>query len=201
MSHVEPWLTDYLPQPGTGLALDIGANEGDWTKALAERSTEVHAFEPNPQVLPALRVNMSPYRNVRLFDLAVGATVGSLELDLYEKSEWATAYHADELDAWRAGEPLGSVDVPIHTLDLLGYDGRHVEFIKVDVEGGECDVLLGGRRMLDKHRPRLLVEIHSAANREWVVGFLGDLGYETEGIVLRHPHEGVSEGHCWVVAA
>lgn len=201
MSQIEPWLTDHLPAPDTGLALDVGANEGDWTKALADRCSEVHAFEPNPQILPQLRVNMSPYRNVRLIEIAVGATVGSLDLDLYERSEWATSYHADELDAWRAGDPLGTITVPVHTLDLLGYDDRPVQFIKIDVEGAECDVLLGARRLLDRHHPGLLVEIHSVVNREWTIPFLADLGYDTEGVVLKHPHEGVAEGHCWVVAS
>lgn len=198
MSHIEPWLRDYLPSPETGLALDIGANEGDWTARLAERCSAVHAFEPNPQVFPALRSSMASRLHVRLFDLALGATVGDLELDLYEKSEWATSYHKEELDAWRGGDPIGSLTVPMASLDSLGYASRPVEFIKVDVEGAECEVLAGADRTVAEQHPALLIEIHSAPNKAWVVDFCDGHGYEAS--VIPHPHAGVPEGHCWITA-
>lgn len=198
MSGVEPWLTDCLPQSGTGLALDIGANEGAWTIALAHRCYEVHAFEPNPQAHPALRRNTAGLVNVRLFDLALSDIVGDVELNLYEDSAWASAYGADELDAWREGEPLATVMSPLHTLDALGYRKKPVRFVKIDTEGAECDVLEGAAEMIDKQKPALLIEVHSLSNRERVTEFLFNHSYEPE--LIPHPHPGVPEGHCWIVA-
>lgn len=197
MSTVESWLSDHLPPPGTGLALDVGANVGAWTVELASRCDDVHAFEPNPQTYSFLRLGTANLDNVRLFDLAIGEAPGDLNLHLYGNSSWASFYREDELDAWREGEPRATISVPVASLDSLGYGNRPVEFIKIDVEGGECSVLEGARRTLDG-RPNLLVEIHTLANRDWVVGLLSALDYEPR--VVKHPHPGVPDGHCWVVA-
>lgn len=199
MSEVEAWLTDHLPKPGTRLALDIGANVGGWTVVLSRLCAEVHAFEPNPQALPILRGFTTTRQNVRLFDAAVGDSVGDIDLHLYESSAWASAYREGELDAWRAGEPAETITVPRVSLDALGYEERPVEFMKIDVEGAERDVLIGAAGTVIRQRPALLVEIHTAANREWTLDFLGMHGYQPE--LIPHPHDGVPDGHCWVVAA
>jgi len=199
VSGVEPWLVQYLPRAqAAGVALDVGANEGDWTRALADRCDAVHAFEPNPQVATRLRVAVAPYRNVRLVELALGDRVGDIDLDLYERSEWATSYPATSLDAYRAGEPIGSITVPCHTIDRLGYQFRSVHYIKIDVEGAECAVLRGAKRTLAASRPTVLTEVHSARNRDWTVGCLRRAGYVVD--VITHPDPAVPAGHCWVLA-
>ena len=198
MSEVEAWLIECLPEPGARLALDIGANVGSWATILAQLCDEVHAFEPNPQALPILRGYMTTRQNVRLFDAAVGDTVGDLDLHLYANSAWASAYRENDLDAWRDGEPSETIRVPRVTLDALGYDARPVDFVKIDVEGAECDVLRGAAGMIVRRHPRMLIEIHSAANREWALDFLDAHGYAPR--LIPHPHPGVPDGHCWISA-
>lgn len=198
MSGVEPWLIDCLPTPGPGIALDVGANVGAWTIELSRRCSEVHSFEPNPQAHQQLRFHTATLSNVRLFDLALGSEAGDVELNLYADSAWASAFREDELDAWREGEPYATTTAPLVTLDSLGYVSRDVRFVKVDVEGAERDVLEGAVDTIRYQRPKLLVEIHTLANREWVLGALAGHGYEPK--LIPHPHAGVSEGHCWIVA-
>jgi hypothetical protein len=51
------------------------------------------------------------------------------------------------------------------------------DFIKIDVEGGEADVLHSGRRLLDK-KPRLIVEVHGRHEEADCIKLLGSKGYE-----------------------
>jgi hypothetical protein len=74
--------------------------------------------------------------------------------------------------------------VPLFSLDeiMAHIDSPPVSLIKIDVEGGELDVLQGAAETLKKHRPAIVCEI---ANREGCFGigkeelteFLKGLGY------------------------
>jgi FkbM family methyltransferase len=197
VSEAEQWLLHLLPASG-GLALDIGANEGSFTVMLADRFAEVHAFEPNLQIIPRLRSNVAARANVRLFELAAYHRPAVLTLHLYELPEHATAYPSQR-EAWTSPKVDGPIRVPATALDLLGYPaGLKVDFAKIDVEAGEADVLAGLDETISEWLPQLLVEIHSLDNLEWCRDFLGNRGYDVEHIP--HPHPGVYPGHCWLSA-
>jgi hypothetical protein len=88
--------------------------------------------------------------------------------------------------------------VPATALDHLGYPELPVDFVKVDVEGGEVDVLAGAEQTIRAHRPQLLVEIHNLDNLALCQELLNGWGYRVEQIP--HPHPGVHPGHCWLSA-
>lgn len=197
MSEVEAWLEPHIPQSGQ-LAIDVGANTGNWSVELSERFGEVHAFEPNPQALHMLRGRLAARGNVRLCEFALGDDVGDLVLRLYPHHAHASAYAAEELDTLSRGVELERVKVPLVSLDALGYQWRPVDFLKIDTEGGERDVLAGAAHTLHLTHPSLLIEVHTDDNREWIPSWLRNFGYEPS--VIPHPHQGVPSGHCWVVA-
>jgi FkbM family methyltransferase len=191
VTEAESWLLHLVPDEGQ-LALDVGANEGAFTSLLADRFVEVHAFEPNPQIIPTLRRRVG--RNVRLFELAAYREPAVLTLSLYPGSEHASIYPAER------GEPDNEIQVPATALDLLGYPGSElrVDFVKVDTEGAEVDVLAGAEQTIRTHRPDLLLEIHTLENLAFCQALLADWGYQVEHIP--HPHPGVHPGHCWLSA-
>jgi FkbM family methyltransferase len=196
MSEAESWLLHLLPDTGE-LALDVGANEGAFTTLLADRFEQVHAFDPNPQITPTLRRQANTHDNVRLFELAVYREPAVLTLRLYPGPEHATAY--PHLEVMARGAPNEEVRVPATSLDLLGYpDQEQVDFIKIDTEGAEADVLTGATNTLLDHRPQLLIEIHNLTNLDYCRRFLTGCGYEVDHIP--HPHPGVHPGHCWLSA-
>ncbi len=89
-------------------------------------------------------------------------------------AEWVSDTHA------RLGVPFAGFErakVPGTTLDRLLGDGvREVDFISIDVEGAEIDVLAGCD--LDRYRPRVLViEANSQAEREGIDDYLAKRGY------------------------
>lgn len=70
-----------------------------------------------------------------------------------------------------------SVDPISTTLDAASDNYFVPELIKIDVEGAEYDVLQGGLRTLKKHKPILVIEVHSKLLEERCSEFLNDLGY------------------------
>lgn len=197
MSVIEGWLQPYLPGSGR-LAIDIGANIGSYTELLAGRFERVDAFEPNPQVLRVLHAAVDPLENVDVHEVALGAASGELALHLFHNSAQATAFAAADLDSANPGESVGEATVGLCSLDQLGYQTDPVDFIKLDVEGYECEVLHGAEATLWKNHPQMLIEIHSIANGDHAAQLLTGLGYALERIA--HPSAGVHDGHHWLHA-
>ena len=136
--------------------LDIGASIGAVTAAFAQRfpSGRVIAFEAAPSVHRSLRetVRRCTGASVSVMETAVGPQSGAM------------GFHEDgNGSGWGfLSEELGDVSVPVVTVDeavdTLGLD--HVDFIKIDVEGGELGVLQGAVNTLQRDRPLLVFEMN-----------------------------------------
>lgn len=135
-------------------SLDIGANRGIYSYALLHCSAAVHAFEPNPKLFAFLR--RWAQGRVQLHALALGETAGTTTLHLPRSRRGGYSNQGGTLLPVR-GRDFGSIEVPVARIDDL--DLGDVGFIKLDVEGYECEVLRGGRQLLARTRPTLLVEI------------------------------------------
>jgi|TARA_B100001741_G_scaffold295801_1_gene279173 FkbM family methyltransferase len=141
---------------GAPVIFDIGASIGGVTAALATLfpSGRVIAFEAAPSVHASLRETILRCGGapISLVECAVGQEPG--ELRFHEDgngSGWG--FLSDE---------LGAIAVPVTTVDetvkAMGID--RVDFIKIDVEGGELDVLRGAEKTLLRDRPLLVFEVN-----------------------------------------
>lgn len=129
------------------LAVDGGAHVGSWTRAMAKRFDEVHAFEPAPDTFMCLQGNLAGLLNVRLHNLALGAEEGTA--GLADDGRYALGN--------TGGRHLcgkGSIQiVPLDAMDLPS-----LGFLKLDVEGYELFALRGARGLLERHKPVVLIE-------------------------------------------
>ena len=89
----------------------------------------------------------------------------------------------------------GDVEVRTETLDDLVSSGQvpPPDFVKMDVEGAEHDVLTGAVSVLQKHKPVILLSTHGTVVHDRCCSFLRELGYE-----LRITRDG--DGHYTVLA-
>jgi FkbM family methyltransferase len=138
---------------------DIGANVGFFTVLTARLvgpAGAVIAFEPLPETAKAARRNadLNGFTHVTVFTAAVGRRAGAAKLELREESTWARL--ADESTTGP------TVDVEVVAIDDLVDAGRlrPPDFVKIDVEGAEIDVIEGMRRTISAHRPVILCEMH-----------------------------------------
>ncbi len=186
----EPELTCHLKEwvPPGGIALDVGANIGIFTLLLLDAvgpSGFVWAFEPDPQNLPWLLCNLEAngaQQAVRVERVAASRSPG--KLPLYQD---LTTSRTSSLvpNAWHP-DPAPVAEVMVETRPLDDYLNAmpRVDFIKIDTEGAELDVLEGSKRLLAKFRPTVLVEV---IDRTWrdVAHLLESLGYHLTDPISR----------------
>lgn len=159
---------------------DVGANVGWHTLLLADLvgpSGHVVAFEPSPGDREILHRNLATNgaANVTVEPAAVGATSGTVNFATFN---FPGVHHIVRGDTPDDGQIIPAPCVP---LDEYVYDdGRPApSFVKVDVEGGEVDVLVGAERLLAAGRPVVAVEVRRDA-AAWVARLAGRLDYAVE---------------------
>ena len=148
-------------QPGT--CWDVGANVGFISAFLAARSDveRVLAFEPNPRLLPVLQKNAARYPKIETWGVAVGSAPGSGVLFANDDDSGLSSASLSAVDTSDAVDGESGLLVPMESIDSVSASiGCPVDFIKIDVEGHEPDVLLGASRSIQKWRPLVLLEYH-----------------------------------------
>lgn len=127
---------------------DVGANIGDYTRKIHEldKDIEIHCFEPDSISFGKLSKRLN-IRNIYLNNIALNDSVGIR--NLYHNKEHAV------LNSFYSQKECGSPNtirklVKTTTLDKYCLDNsiKHIGLLKIDVEGGEMNVLQGTRRML-----------------------------------------------------
>lgn len=130
------------------LVFDVGANRGDKTHVLASLGASVLAIDPDPFNVENLRARFSRTPQVKIAELAVSSQVGTALFHLHEPG---SPYNTLSLKwtkemATRTGVFVGfdkKHSVQTLTLDkLISIHGKP-DFVKIDVEGHELEVLQG----------------------------------------------------------
>lgn len=167
-----------LSRAGT-LAVDVGANVGHMTSALAHgmREGSVYAFEPHPKIYPLLERNVDRLsREVQNVDVipkekAMGTSSGTETL--YIPKRWSENYGLATL---QNASGMDTVQVAVGRLDDQ-IDGP-IHLLKLDVEGHEDAVLEGASSLLERRKIRhILFEEHEFGESA-VVRRLTDAGYD-----------------------
>ena len=151
-SNGERWVLEQIARiRSPEVALDVGANHGDWSVAAlaAFPGATVHAFEIAPHTFAQLKDRLATEPRVRLNNLGLSAEAG--EIDFYysaEQHEIATPvagfsedFHSLATEKLRL--PVGTGDQYCDAQNI-----RQIDFLKIDVEGHEPQVLQGFESML-----------------------------------------------------
>ncbi|MGV9375990.1 FkbM family methyltransferase [Nonomuraea sp. NPDC003707] len=155
-------------RPGA-VCFDIGAAYGMYTYPLARLAGpagQVHSFEPLPvpyRILEAGR-RASGARNVRVTNAALSSSTGYRRLRLPYRFGLPVHGWAHLEEGLKHPGPFAAtrtLEVPVYTVDRVCElrEIPRVDFIKMDVEGCETEVLKGAERTIEQHRPALLLEI------------------------------------------
>lgn len=167
-SHVRPGMTAY----------DVGANAGYHTlvlSGLVGTQGRVFAFEPDVRNHRALVSNLNRNRvdNVTTVAQAVCATTGVVSFASFDYSLVGHIAHEATPDDANLRE------VPATSIDDWVFTQKHPkpDFIKIDVEGAEEQVLEGATQTLAQYRPAVIAEVRDGDTWNRVSARTQKLGY------------------------
>lgn len=168
----EPEVTEFIIKQGfRATCVDIGACGGRYTLILSKTARKVIAIEPHPENYRILKMNAAlyhktDYHTVRCVYGAISNYTGK-----------ATLY----IGSHEGGHSLrkissGRLVVPVYRLqDIVG--GDECEFVKVDVEGSEFEVLEGA---ISTSVRSWLVEFHDSKRKEELESLFIKNGYRSQ---------------------
>ena len=153
------------------LVIDVGSHKGEFIKKVIKKEIPVYSFEPQSQVRSILKENTFNYNVIKYYDYALSNYVGSTDLYLNNMSSTSTTKKVDLSKKWvrfknliLGGNIYSKIEkVKVNTLDNLLIEdlGSKKILLKIDVEGGEAEVLEGSQEILKKCNV-VLVQIESS---------------------------------------
>ena len=169
--------------------VDVGANIGMHT-LLGARLIGPHgrviAVDPQGENVSATRTNagLNGLENVTVVHAAAAAETGEAEVIVTADSLWTRLASVGEhpLEVRRESAPAVRLDDLATRLGL-----EQVDLVKIDVEGGELEVLAGMGGLLAERRPTVVCEMHGK-NREFC-DFMRDAGYQVVNLDGPEPVE------------
>lgn len=165
--------------PPDALAIEVGGNMGAHTLALAELAKWVITFEPQRFMFQTLCGNLAlnSVSNV----IALNQAVGGLRKEIVVPSldpNLSNNFGGLSLVDGAVGKEFGGEAITQVTIDQFGFN--KLDFLKMDCEGMELDVLNGAERSIEAYRPIIYLEYTS--NRQALLHWLESRGF----LCLRH---------------
>jgi FkbM family methyltransferase len=157
--------------------LDVGAFIGDQTIAYSKKVGDkglVLAYEPNPVAFECLEYNMKECGNVVILNEGLSDTKGYIKLTDVPTNAGMT--YADK----------SKKGIKCNTIDSLDWD--RLDFIKIDAEGFEHNILKGAIETIKKFKPIMVIEINNHAllrngtSNNDIYIMLMELGYDYKNI-------------------
>jgi FkbM family methyltransferase len=174
-----------MVRPGD-VVYDVGAHVGFIALGAARlvgATGRVVAFEGDPANILRLREHSSR-NNLELVLRAIHAAVWSSTAGTEIRFRRGSTGTTGGVEAGGQHPVLADGDlirVPAITLDgFIASGGLVPQFVKIDVEGGECEVLLGGASLFAKQRPALIVEVHHPQADQQIRAWLEQFHYASQ---------------------
>tara|TARA_B100001059_G_scaffold167693_2_gene167432 strand:- start:2315 stop:2983 length:669 start_codon:yes stop_codon:yes gene_type:complete len=178
LSYVENW----------GLAIDIGANIGLWSKDLSNYFDKLICFEPNPNCIDYLKKNIK-IKNAEIYPYGLGAEECNQDLFIHPINSGASSF----VDYTKVGldkqsrpvygkfpDQTQKINVNIKKLDNFNFE--KIDFIKIDVQGYEYKVLKGAKKTLTNNNPIICLEEDKPQDSE-TIPYLKSLNYSIIDII------------------
>lgn len=168
-------LLEHILQKGDTF-IDVGANLGYYSiiaSSLVGDTGTIIGFEPLPAAFRVLKLNAKNYPNINVIAKAVGEYPGVQRFEVDGALSTLLVSH----DSPKA------IEVEVTTLDSSLQTLSHIDFIKIDVEGYEFDVIRGAQAIIAAHRPVFYFELLAMWSQRRSISFgnfvdlLEPLGY------------------------
>lgn len=173
----------------TDIFYDVGANYGFYSLLAREfvSGGEIHLFEPLPDIFRLTQKNLGQEQSIFCNRIALSSECGSSAFfSSVGSNASGTSTLVRDVTARKLGTKYQKIIVPSLTLDYYVAQHKKPTILKLDVEGGECMVLDGGRNFLKTYNPLISLEVWGGdRGRQFstrAIEILYDLGYVSHRI-------------------
>ena len=160
--------------PNRGVALDIGAHVGIWSKRLSTIFKKVICFEPVRSHAECWRENCKDISNLQMYEIGISNKSDIVDMCVTQHNSGMSTleFNPDRIKTSKITQ--------VNTTTIDSYDFDEIDFIKVDTEGHELCVLEGAINTIIKYKPSIFIEIHpkELKKEKNAYKFLYDLGYK-----------------------
>lgn len=153
------FLENVLPSIKPTVCIDVGANIGTYASLLLQNTeANIYSFEPLKESFESL-LSLKTAFPTRFFPINNGVGEKNETLSIYyndESSTLASFVEATNNVSYVKNEKTQKIHVI--SLDSFFMDGivKEIDFIKIDTEGFEYQVLLGSQRIIDQFKPKFI---------------------------------------------
>jgi FkbM family methyltransferase len=162
--------------------VDIGSYQGENTLTFLKENPDyldIVIIEPNPENFEIIANRMISLKNVYLFEGVLGSSEGNVQF----AGDGTTGLIVDS----------GGMTVKMKKLDSICEHVSGVTLVKMDVEGGEEEILLGARGTLQRLRPILAISGYHRIQDYWRVPELVFETVDDYSLFIRHYTETIYE--------
>lgn len=152
-------------------AIDIGANYGIMTIRMIEDFSTVESFEPLFYEL--LLHNINNNEKVNVYPYALGETENEIIMELYQNNGGRSRVVSDT-----PGKPHRYKKIEMKTLD--SYNFKDIDFIKMDVEDYEWDVMKGAFETIEKCNVFMIEIKRNASNKKLIENYFLNKNFNVE---------------------
>lgn len=198
---------------------DIGGFEGIFSLFFSKctgKNGTVFTFEPNPINFSKINTNikLNNISNIKVFNTAIGNESGTAQLTFDESMrESGSLSTSVSVTSTGGSQRVFTKEVLIEKIDnlLKIHSLPDPDFIKIDVEGFENDVLMGMNELIARKKPALFIENHTfrftkKADKDTyistLINFLLQRGYsikhiERDILISDKPGSDIPDGHFY----
>jgi len=155
-------LPKYISTNKEAVIFDVGANIGEYSSKLFSIFSKsfIYSFEPNINTFSALQDNVENLKKVRPINIGFSDLKKQTEIFTYLddlNSQHASLYK-EVFNDLHNDKTITSVKIELDTLDNFCNDNKIdcIDFLKIDTEGHELDVLKGGIQMIKKGNIKII---------------------------------------------
>lgn len=164
-----------------GQALDIGGNIGVYSFYMLKHFNKVTAFEPIPDFYNNLKKMFSNNNNYSVYNIALSDKEGEATIYIPDRFHGWSTLESDDLMLKKASATQKIKQLNIKTKTLDCFEFKDLDFVKIDVEGHELNVLYGAELTLKTNNAVILIEIeerHKKGSILNVVNYLKNFNYD-----------------------
>jgi len=174
------------------ICFDIGSYNGEYVNELCKytKSENIYAFEP---IKHNYKIIKSLFPKCKIYNIALSEEnqISNINVPIINNKLVYTRSKLNESIIEKDQQDLMQQKVKCRKLDSFVHENNiaKIDFIKIDVEGAEFNVLKGSFKTLEKFMPKIIIEIenrhHTNNVFDQIIKFIENLNYEIKFFDLK----------------